>query len=827
MRISLTWLREFVDLPESPEELRPVLDDLGLVVEGIDYIGEGLEDVVVARIDEIRAIEGADRVRLVVVDAGEGPLEIVCGATNFVRGDHVPLAPVGAVLPGGFVIAKRSMRGVTSNGMLCSGRELGLSDDHQGLMILDDLIIPEVGTRLLDALDITPDVVFDISVEGNRPDAWSVEGVARDLATRFGRALTAPRLATPSSSITSSSVAATAIDDPDLCGRLTVSVLRNVKVGPSPAWIARRVESAGMRSISNVVDASNLVMLELGQPTHPYDAQHVAGRTIRARRARPGETLLTLDGVERQLATAGRGLGDTGEDCVIVDGDDAVLGLAGIMGGAASEISDETSEVLLEAAFFDPMSIARSSKRHGLRSEASGRFERGVDPELGLRAAARFVEILRASVPELEWLVEPLDVRGTLPSRPVIRVLASDIERLLGLAISTEEVTTILRGLNFDVSSVDDGLEVVAPTSRLDIRTGAMGRADVIEEIARLYGYRRLPRRTPTWPEPGHLSDRQRLRRILRDVVVDLGGVEAWTPTLGSDEEFDRLHPSTERVRITNPLAADESVLRATLLTGLVRAWAKNLDRGTGDVVLFEIGAVFTHPLATRSPRRTRGGVGGGVTLDLPLENERLTAVLGRLDDDATTAVALWANVSERLALADVVVRSSDDVPAGFHPTRSAQLVDRATGSLLGHVGEVDGDLVGTLATTNTTSTTRRLGVVDLDLDAVADATRATRRRPHALVPSRYPSAAFDLAFVTPNAVHARDLEVALARVSELVEEVRLFDVYRGGALEAGSRSLAYGVRLCAPDRTLSESEVASTREALIAVASSLGAMLR
>ena len=210
MRISLTWLREFVDLPESPEELRPVLDDLGLVVEGIDYIGEGLEDVVVARIDEIRAIEGADRVRLVVVDAGEGPLEIVCGATNFVRGDHVPLAPVGAVLPGGFVIAKRSMRGVTSNGMLCSGRELGLSDDHQGLMILDDLIIPEVGTRLLDALDITPDVVFDISVEGNRPDAWSVEGVARDLATRFGRALTAPRLATPSSSITSSSVAATA-----------------------------------------------------------------------------------------------------------------------------------------------------------------------------------------------------------------------------------------------------------------------------------------------------------------------------------------------------------------------------------------------------------------------------------------------------------------------------------------------------------------------------------------------------------------------------------------------------------------------------------------
>ena len=824
MRISLTWLREFVDLPESPEELRPVLDDLGLVVEGIDYVGVGLDDVVVARIDEIRAIEGADRVRLVVVDAGDGPLEIVCGATNFVRGDHVPLAPVGAVLPGGFEIARRSMRGVTSNGMLCSARELGLSDDHQGLMILDDLIIPEVGARLLDALDITPDVVFDISVEGNRPDAWSVEGVARDLATRFGRTLIAPTLATPSSDVASSSVAAAGIDDADLCGRLTVSVLRNVRVGPSPAWIARRVEGAGMRSISNVVDASNLVMLELGQPTHPYDAAHVAGRTLRARRARPGETLLTLDGVERELATAGRGLGDTGEDCVIVDGDDRVLGLAGIMGGAASEISDETTEVLLEAAFFDPMSVARSSKRHGLRSEASSRFERGVDPELGLRAAARFVEVLRASVPELEWLIEPLDVRGSVPSRPAIQILAGDIERLLGVVISLEEVTTILRGLNFEVSSVSDGLEVVAPSSRLDIRSGAMGRADVIEEIARLYGYRRLPRRTPTWPEPGRLSERQRLRRSLRDLVVDVGGFEAWTPTLGSDEEFDLLHPANERVRITNPLAENESVMRATLLTGLVRAWAKNLDRGTGDVVLFEVGAVFTHPLATPTPRTTRGGAGGGVTLDLPLENERLTAILGRIDDDATTAVALWAGVSERLALADVVVRPGDDVPPGFHPTRHGRLVDRSSGHLLGHVGEVDPDLVARLVTT---STTRRLGVLDLDVDALADATRATRRSPYAAVPTRYPSAAFDLAFVTPDEVHARDLEFALAGVSELVEEVRLFDVYRGASLGAGTRSLAYGVRLSAPDRTLSEAEVAATREALIEVASSLGAALR
>src|ERR1035438_1640143 len=616
VKISLSWLREFVDVTESTEELRSILDDLGLVVEGIDLIGEGLEDVVVARIDEIRAIDGADRVRLVVVDAGHGPLEIVCGAMNIDLGDHVPLAPVGAVLPGGFEIARREMRGVTSNGMLCSARELGLGDDHRGLMLLDDVIEPVVGVRLLEALSITPDVVFDITVEGNRPDAWSVEGVARDLATRLGRALSSPSLAEPNGEESSASFASAGIDAPDLCGRLTVSVLRHVRVGPSPSWVVERVQSAGMRAISNVVDASNLVMLELGQPTHPYDAARVAKRTIRVRRARPGETLETLDGVERDLAKGFECLAPSGADCVIVDGDDVVIGLAGIMGGATSEISDATTDVLLEAAYFDPMSIARSSKRHGLRSEASNRFERGVDPQLGLRAAARFVHILRESCPELEWLRDPLDIAGSTPTPPTIELSERDIERVLGVMIPNDDVITILRGLRFQATSSGDRFSVTPPTARPDVRSGSAGIADVIEEIARLYGYRRLPRHVPTWPEPGGLSDRQKLRRRVRDVVVDLGAAECWTPTLGSDADFDLLHPGVARVRITNPLASDEAGRRATTITALGRAWVRNLERGTGDVVLAEIGTVFTHPDATPTPRMTKGGVSGSVTLD-------------------------------------------------------------------------------------------------------------------------------------------------------------------------------------------------------------------
>lgn len=823
MKISLAWLREFVDLPESVAELSTILSDLGLVVEGVEVVGESLEDVIVARVEEIRPIQGADRVRLVVVDAGEGPLEIVCGAMNFEVGNYVPLAPVGAVLPGDIAIAERTMRGVTSHGMLCSSRELRLSDDHQGLMILDDMIEPHVGERLLDALAISPDVIFDISVEGNRPDAWSVEGVARDLAARLGRTLREPALAAPNAAQTTDSFAVIGIEDPALCGSLSVSVVRKVRVGPSPPWIAQRLQLSGMRPISNVVDASNFVMLELGQPTGLYDAAKVAEHTLRARRARPGESLTTLDGVTRELSTAGRGLGDTGVDCVIVDGKDQVLGLAGIMGGAASEISDATTDVLVEVAFFDPMTIARSSKRHGLRSEASHRFERGVDPELAPRAAARFVAILRESVPELEWLAHPLYVRGDVAPAPTLTLSDDDLRSLLGITIEPDELAAILAGMDFTVARQGEQLEVTAPSRRLDIRSGALGRADVIEEIARVYSYRRIPLHHPAWPEVGGLSDRQKLRRQLRDIVVGAGAYEAWTPTLGSDADFDLLHPGRERVRVTNPLSSEESVLRATLITGLVRAWARNFERGTGDVVLAEFGVVFEHPSDTATPRMARGGVGGAQMVSLPRENERLTIVLGRPEDDARAAVGLWRVIEGRLGLDEVVVRSSE-APSGVHPTRSGALVDRASGATLGFIGEVDSEL---LTAITTVPGTRRVGLIDLDLDALVDSHVATRASASVTVPSRFPSAVVDLAFVTPRTVHAADLARALRSASDAVESVRLFDVYEGPGLADGTRSLAYSVRFSSLERTLSDAEISRERAALIAAAHTLDASLR
>ena len=417
MRAPLAWLRDFAPFPDDVGTLRATLDELGLVVEAIEHVGEGLGDVVVARVLKIDKIKGADKIQLVTVDAGAKPLEIVCGAHNFVVGDRVPLAPVGAILPEGFEITRVKLRGIWSNGMLCSGKELGLSDDAAGLLVLGDETPGDPGTPLTEALGLEPDIVFEITVEGNRPDAWSVVGIARDLAARLDLPFEPPEPPDPpSSGRPVESAASASVEALDLCPRLTVTVLSEVTVGPSPRWIARRLLLAGMRPINNVVDASNYVMLELGQPTHPYDLSLLPGRGLSVRRARPGEKVETLDGVERTVGVPGRSRGDTGDDCLICDAEGTPVGIGGIMGGASSEIADTTTEVLLEAAYFAPMPIARTSRRLGLRTEASARFERGCDPWGIEPSVRRFCHCWPRACPASTWPTGCSTSAATSPS---------------------------------------------------------------------------------------------------------------------------------------------------------------------------------------------------------------------------------------------------------------------------------------------------------------------------------------------------------------------------------------------------------------------------
>jgi phenylalanyl-tRNA synthetase beta chain len=829
MRVALSWLATYVPLPESLDELVATLDDLGLVVEDIEHVGLGLDGVVVVQVQRIDAIEGADRIRLVTVLDKGAPVQVVCGAWNFEVGSLVPFAPVGTVLRDGTAISRRTMRGVVSNGMLCSGRELGVGDDHEGLLVLDESAAT-LGQPIAEVLGVARDVVLDIAIEGNRPDAWCVEGVARDLAARYEVAFhrIEPDPPAPNSEGAGSAPVKVEIVDPDLCGRFVATVLHDVEVAESPRWLARRLELAGMRPINNVVDASNYVMLELGQPTHAYDLDGLAGHAIRVRRAVTGEELELLDGSSIELAVDSGAIGDTGEDLAICDGDDVPIGLAGVMGGSSSEIGPATTSVVLEAAWFEPIGVARTAKRHRLRTEASVRFERGCDYANCDRASARFVELLAMSSPGLRVVGAPVDVRGELPPPASLRVDADAIEGVLGVRLGLDEVARLLSAIGFDVADRDGTLEVTAPSGRPDVRAAPFGVADVAEEVARLHGYAALPTRVPSWPAPGGLTHVVRVRRAVREALVGIGALEAWTAAIVPADDAQLLGDEDERVRLTNPVAADAPFLRSSLMPGLLGAVRRNAERRQGDLALFEIGVVFTHPSAAPTARVERGGAGGGDLVKLPSEDERVSLLLARPHDDARSAVAAWRALATALRLSHTRLDPiSGTTPLGLHPTRCAAIVDASTGAVLGHLGEVDPDLAARAMPGLDEG--RRLGWVDVSMGVLADCDAVLRESDVASVPSRYPTSDVDLAFVLDESVHVEELKAVLCDAAgELCESVECFDAYRGPGVPPGSRSLAMRVRLCAPDRTLSEEALASTRVAMIdAATGSLSATLR
>lgn len=838
MRVPLSWLRDFAPFDGAPADLAATLDDLGLVVEGIELIGEGLDDIVVARVEEISAIKGADRIRRVVVDAGAGPVEVVCGAWNFEVGNLVPLAPVGAVLPGGFIIGRRKMKGVVSNGMLCSGKELSLSEDHEGIMVLDSIETAVPGGSFAEALGIEPDVVFDLAVEANRPDAWSMAGVARDLAARLGLPFAIPEPSPPrASGPPVDTLTSVRLDDSELCPRFTARVITGVTVGASPAWLARRLTLAGMRPINNVVDASNYVMLELGQPTHPYDLDRLPGEGIVVRRARPGESVTTLDGLTRELGTPGPGLGDDGQDCLICDADANPVGIGGVMGGESSEISESTTRVLLEAAYFVPIAIARTSKRLNLRTEASARFERGSDPWGIDRAADRFCELLSTtSGPDMTVAPGVIDVRGDVPEPVHLAVKVDRINALLGTTFDSSAVAERLAplGIGSEAGPEPGSLRVTVPTFRPDIRPEPFGQADIAEEVARTYGYSRLPRSQPAWPQPGGLTQRQRERRLVKDVMCGLGAYEAWTASIVTERDVASSGTDDPGITITNPLVSDERFLRVSMLPGLLRALAYNADRRQGALRLFEVGTVFEHVEVDPD------------NCPPAFETERLSVVFASEGDDARTAVAAWYALVDALRIDNVELRpSTESGGSTTHPTRRAIIENVTTAgvprdrdnlrfarhprSTIGEVGEADPLIVSQHGLVGMDGRPLRVGWLDVDLGPLLDPSTVLRRSEEARPISRFPSADIDLAFVVPESVTAGSVLTALTQVGgDLLESVNLFDVYRGDSVPEGTRSLAYHLRFCALDRTLTDDEVGVERARCIeAIESAFGATLR
>ncbi len=805
MLVPLSWLRDFAPFDDDIDLLVDTMNALGLVVEGVDHVGAGIKDVVVAKVLEVDSIEGADKIRRVVIDHGDGPVQVVCGAKNFEQGATVAFAPVGSVLPGDFAIGKRKMKGVESNGMICSARELEIGEDGAGIMVLDDALRP--GTPLTEALGIELDVVFDLAIEGNRPDALCVLGVARDLAAklRLPFAEPEPAMALPAPSDAGPSVA---VDAPNLCPIFTATRLDNVSIDPSPQWLARRLTLAGMRPINNIVDISNYVMLELGQPTHPYDADRLPGGGFVVRQAEPDEPITTLDGEVRTLGQ--------GEDCVIADAHGVPVGIGGIMGGGSSEIHDGTTAVILEAAWFEPMAIARTSKRLGLRSEASARFEKGVDAGGIERSVARFVALAAEFAGATLGPRTVFRAEACMPTPVTQPLRTARVNTLLGTELDDATIDGYLAAIGFAVDRKQAGVAMVtSPSWRPDVTIEEA----LIEEVARHYGYESVPRtlRSSSGINSGGLTKKQKERRFIRDVLCGLSISEAMTAPLLGPGDHDRVGlPEEKLISADRPLVLEESVLRSSLLPGLLRAVSHNARHRASEVRLFEIGPVWERPqepvaLLDDIDRSVTGPAGG-----LPHETDRMAAVLWPAD--AYAAADVWTVLANALRLQKPGIAAAAESADGLHPTRTAVAI--VEGIAIGVIAEVDPVVVERLGIEG------RIAYLDLDLTALQ---AAPRRSPIANDVSRFPSSDIDLAFVVPDDVAAGTVLATLeSAAGDLLEFVELFDVYRGTGVPEGARSLAYRLRFCALDRTLTDAEVGERRAACIAaVEAAHGATLR
>jgi phenylalanyl-tRNA synthetase beta chain len=822
MRVPIGWLAEYVDVPAGTtvEDLDTAFVRLGLEVEDIHRGEQVTGPLVVGRVLEIEELTGFKKpIRYCRVDVGEGkPRGIVCGAQNFQVGDAVVVALPGAVLPGGFEIAARKTYDRISDGMICSVRELGLGDDHAGILVLgpDGAAVPPPGTPAASVTGLD-DVVIELAVTPDRGYCLSMRGIAREMGTGLAAPWRDPGAVTPPAWSGESAWQVT-VADPERCDRFSMLAMEGLDpTAPSPWWMRRRLAQAGIRSISLAVDVTNYVMLELGQPMHAFDRDAVTG-PITVRLAHEGEKLTTLDGAHRLLST---------DDLLITD-DSGPVGLAAVMGGASTEIGDGTTAVLLEAAHWEPTGVARTARRHRLPSEAAKRFERGVDPEMTVVALARAAELLSEyGGAQVIGGVVDIDTRGP---RPSIALDAAKPAQVAGVPYTAAQVVELLEAVGCDVDASSSPLAITPPSWRPDLTDPV----DLVEEVIRLAGYDDVPSVLPTAPPGRGLTDVQRRRRSIGRALAEAGYVEApsypfvGTPALdalGLPEDDER----RQVVLVRNPLSEEEPALRTTLLPGLLATLARNLSRGQRDVALFEHGAVFSG--GERTPAPLPG-------VDRRPDDAALAALLGAVPAQPWhVAVALtgnreprgwwgpgrpavWADAVQaaRLVAAasgvELTVRARERAP--WHPGRCAELLvgDR----VVGHAGELHPRVCAALDLPPRTS------VMELDVDAL----------PPAKVPvgpriSTFPPVLLDLALVVRDDVPAAGVDAALREgAGELLEDLRLFDVYTGAPVPAGFRSLAYALTLRAPGRTLTSEEATAVRDAAVATAAArTGAELR
>ncbi len=816
MKASLKWLRELAPGSLTDEQIIDGLTAVGLEVEGREKrtLGPGAAQIVAARVVSREPIEGSDHLSICKVDDGQGVHQVVCGAENYQAGDVVPMARVGAVLPDGKAITKAKLRGVESEGMLCSARELGLGDDHSGLLQLPK--DSQIGQPVEELLGL-PDLIIEVNVTPNRPDALSHVGIAREVTALSRGALRLPAGAPREEGTATSALARVDLEDAAGCPRYVARIVEHCRIGPSPLWVQERLAGCGIRPISNAVDATNLVLLEIGQPLHAFDLDKLAGARIVVRRAKQGELLVTLDGKERALHE---------DDLVICDAERPVA-LAGVMGGLTSEVTEGTTRILVESAVFAPASVRRTSKRHGLRSEASHRFERGVDERATELAADRCAKLIAELC---SGTVRPGRIDRYPAPKPLARIWVrpARVSGILGTPVAAAEIDERLASLGLvPVGGDAERRQWEAPPWRGDLTR----EIDCVEEIARTRGYDTIPIDIPKAGvgETAARSVESSATAAARSALSARGYDEVLNYSFCAEKDLLALTPSSSGVaktlplRVANPLTVEQGAMRTSLLAGLLRNAHHNLARGSDDLRLYELGRAYLpranelHPAGPLAwpvdeprrlamlalGRRTMRHWSLGKAADEPLDFFELKGALEDLLESVGAKAATFAPAEAAAA-------------PWLHPAAACAVF--LGGKLVGALGQLHPEVAAHFELPAATM------AAELDWEPLVAAALPVRKL-HGV--PRFPAVGRDLAFVVDESVPAERMlaEIQAADDKGLLESVLLFDQYKGAPVPAGKKSLAYALRLRAEGRTLTDADADGLCAAIVQrVRSALGA---
>lgn len=793
MLVSLEWLKEYVDFDLSPQDLAEALTMVGLEVEEIIRTStEGLDKVVVGKIIDCKPHPNADKLSLCLVDKGSGePVPVVCGAPNARKGLLSPYALIGAELPGGFKIEVAKIRGESSYGMLCSEKELKLGNDADGIMELPEDLLP--GTPIVEALGLD-DTVFNIELTSNRSDCLSIIGVAREVSAITGNPLKKPKIEFSEIDKKADELTSVTIEAPDLCRRYSARLVLGAKIGPSPYWMRRRLESVGLRSINNVVDVTNYVLMEFGHPLHAFDFEKLSGKRIIVRRARPEEQITTLDEIKRSL---------TPDMLVIADAEKPVA-VAGVMGGSGSDVTDETTNILIESAYFDPVSISKTSKALGMHTEASHRFERGTDIEGLITALNRTAQLI-------QQLAGGNICAGIVDTYPVpyekieVKLRPQRANSILGTNLEPKEMAKLLSSIEFQVRNENDELFVTIPSFRPDVYR----EIDLIEEIARLYGYNNIPVTMPASEIPYEsdleiLNEKKMLyREKVRNALNTCGLTEVLNYSFHDPGAFDRLELEANSIYrnalvLRNPISENQSIIRTTLIPGLLTNISYNLSRRINDIRIFEIGRVF-HPKEGKKQPDEPEFVSGAITGQFN----------SKLWNQPTRTVDFYDIKGAVESILEVFgIKNYTFIPVSNPPFLNGRCAEVVTeNETLGIFGEIRRSV---------------LNRHDIDQDVYAFEIKFSKLLEYAGIATFqqlpiYPSVYRDMSLVLDFNVTHSDVEETIRSIGgEMILSVNLFDVYKGKQIPENKKSLAYAIEYYSPNRTLTDEEVDEIHERII-----------